>query len=301
MKLLFSTSSYNYLAQQVLTVCQEATEGKLEVKKFPDGEVYHRFVSHIEGHDVVIVGGTINDTETLELFDLACAVVKQGALSLTLVIPFMAYSTMERAVKPGEIVKAKTRAMLLSSIPQAPMGNCVLLFDLHSEGLPHYFNETIRPAHIYCKDIVMDACVELYGNNFVIASTDAGRAKWVESLANEMGVNAAFVFKRRISSDETQVTSISADVKGKNVVIYDDMIRTGGSLINAAKAYHEAGAAEISVITTHGLFTDNAIERIKNSGVVKCVICTNTHPNAVAIADNFLKVKSIATLISEHI
>jgi ribose-phosphate pyrophosphokinase len=222
-------------------------------------------------------------------------------LSLTLVIPFMGYSTMERAVKRGEIVKAKTRTMLLSAIPVTPMGNKVLLFDLHSEGIPHYFGSNIRPVHIYCKEIVMEAARGLYGNDFVLASTDAGRAKWVESLANDMGINAAFVFKRRISGEETQVTAISADVKNKNVVIYDDMIRTGGSLINAAKSYHEAGAKEISVITTHGLFNNNALHRIKQSGIIKQVVCTDTHPNAIALESDFLQVKTIAGLINEHI
>lgn len=298
-KLIFSTSSYKYLADAVCnsTLCK----GEMVVQHFPDGEVYHCTKTDVQGQDVVLISGTISDTETMELFDLACGLVKQGALSLTLVIPFMGYSTMERAVKPGEIVKAKTRAMLLSAIPAAPMGNKVIFFDLHSEGIPHYFTDGIRPVHVYCKSIVTQAAQELYGNNFVLASTDAGRAKWVESLANDMGINAAFVFKRRLSGDETQVTSISADVKDKNVVIYDDMIRTGGSLANAAKAYKEAGAKEISVITTHGLFTNNALQRIKDSGIIAKVVCTDSHPNALNINDPYLSIKSIAELVQQNI
>lgn len=300
MKILFATSSYAYLKHEVLKGTS-LTDGELVVQQFPDGEVYHCIKTDVQGKDVVLISGTISDTETIELFDLACGLVKQGALSLTLVIPFMGYSTMERAVKPGEIVKAKTRAMLLSAIPTAPMGNKVIFFDLHSEGIPHYFTDGIRPVHVYCKSIVTQAAQELYGNNFVLASTDAGRAKWVESLANDMGINAAFVFKRRVSGDETHVTSISADVKDKNVVIYDDMIRTGGSLVNAAKAYKEAGAKEISVITTHGLFTNNALDRIKNSGLVAKVICTDSHPNALNINDPYLSIKSIAQLVQQNI
>ncbi len=298
-KIVFSTSSYKYLADAIYN--SDICNGELVVQQFPDGEVYHCIKTDVQGKDVVLISGTISDGETIELFDLACGLVKQGALSLTLVIPFMGYSTMERAVKPGEIVKAKTRAMLLSAIPAAPMGNKVIFFDLHSEGIPHYFTDGIRPVHVYCKSIVTQAAQELYGNDFVLASTDAGRAKWVESLANDMGINAAFVFKRRVSGDETQVTSISADVKDKNVVIYDDMIRTGGSLVNAAKAYKEAGAKEISVITTHGLFTSNALQRIKDSGIVAKVVCTDTHPNALNINDPYLSIKSIAELVQQHI
>ncbi len=301
MKTIFATTSYTHLTEGLLKQGNVFGRGEVEVKRFPDGEVYHRILSKAEGADIVLIGGTISDTETLELFDLACGLVKQGALSLTLVIPFMGYSTMERAVKPGEIVKAKTRALLLSAIPRAPMGTKALLFDLHSEGLPHYFSENVRPVHVYCKQIVLNAAHEFYGNNFVLASTDAGRAKWVESLANEAGVNAAFVYKRRISGSETRVTAISADVEGKNVVIYDDMIRTGGSLISAARSYTDAGAAEISVVTTHGLFTNNALEKILQSGIIKNVVCTDSHPNALTEKASFLKVKSIAGLIAEHI
>lgn len=301
MKTIFTTSSYTHLAKSLLTPGGKFINGELEVKRFPDGEVYHRILSNAEGTDVVLIGGTISDAETIELFDLACGLVKQGALSLTLVIPFMGYSTMERSVKPGEIVKAKTRAMLLSAIPAAPMGNRAIFFDLHSEGIPHYFSESIRPVHVYCKQIVLKAAQELYGNNFVLASTDAGRAKWVESLANEAGVSAAFVYKRRLSGSETQVTAISADVKDKNVVVYDDMIRTGGSLISAAKSYVAAGAKEISVVTTHGLFTNNALVKIEQSGIIKHIICTDSHPNALLENNPFLKVKTIAGLIAEHI
>ncbi|MDB5282168.1 MAG: ribose-phosphate pyrophosphokinae [Bacteroidota bacterium] len=300
-KLIFSTRSYDYLKQDLLKQNTSFINGEVVCTKFPDGELYQQIVPEVEGKDAVLVGGTISDEDTLELFDLACGLVKEGVISLTLVIPFMAYSTMERAVKHGEVVKAKTRAILLSAIPHAPMGNKVVLLDLHSEGIPHYFSENIRPVHLYCKKIVMEAAMALYGKDFVLCSTDAGRAKWVESLANDMGINAAFVFKRRISGDETKVTSISADVKGKNVVIYDDMIRTGGSLISAARSYHEAGAKEISVITTHGLFTNNAVEKIKQSGIIKQLISTNTHPNVLKIQDKFLKVESVAELIAEHL
>ncbi len=301
MKTIFTTTSYNHLGDALLKQNAAFKKGEVEVKRFPDGEVYHRVLSVVEGAHVVLIGGTVSDIETLELFDLACGLVKQGALSLTLVIPFMGYSTMERAVKPGEIVKAKTRAILLSAIPTTPMGNRAMLFDLHSEGIPHYFSENVRPVHVYCKQIVLQAAQELYGNNFVLASTDAGRAKWVESLANEAGVSAAFVYKRRLSGTETQVTAISADVKDKNVVIYDDMIRTGGSLISAAKSYQAAGAKEISVVTTHGLFTNNALAKIEQSGIVRHIICTDSHPNALLENNPFLKVKTIAGLIVEHI
>lgn len=297
--LLFGTQSYLYLRDKILQASSIFEPGEVLVKKFPDGERYQRILQEVNQHEVAIVGGTTSDEDTLELYDLACAMSKHGARSLTLIVPYFGYSTMERAVKPGEVVTAKTRTRLLSAIPQTSRGNRILLFDLHTEGLPHYFEGNTRPFHIYCKEIIAKACQEIAGNDFILACTDAGRAKWVESLANDMGVTAAFVFKKRLSGDTTSITGINADVKGKTVIIYDDMIRTGGSLINAGKAYQEAGAARIAAITTHGLFTNQALEKIKNAGFFK-VIATDTHPNSEALRhDDFITIKSIAPLIAQ--
>ena len=187
---------------------------------------------------------------------------------------------MERAVKPGDAVTAKNRAILFSAIPSAANGNRILLVDLHSEGIPYYFSGSLRAVHIYAKPIISKAIERLGGSNFVLACTDAGRAKWVESLANDLGVEASFVFKRRFGGDKTEVTAISARVNNKDVVIYDDMIRTGGSLINAARAYKEAGASRISAVTTHGLFVGDCATRIQQSGLFDKVVCTDSHPQA---------------------
>lgn len=299
-QLLFSTQSYRCLREKMLAG-EQFEPGQTAYKKFPDGEVYQRILSNVEGREAIVIGGTISDEDTLELFDLACSLEYYGAISLTLVIPFFGYSTMERAVKDGEVVKAKTRAILFSSIPETSLGNRVLLMDLHSEGLPHYFEGALRAVHVYCKPIIIEAAIELGGTDFVLASTDAGRAKWVESLANDLSVNAAFVFKRRVSGDETHITSISAEVLGRNVVIYDDMIRTGGSLIDAAYAYRQAGAKEISVITTHGLFVGDALQRIQHSGLIRKIICTDTHPGVLPLQSDFLRIKSVAGLLMERL
>ncbi|CAL1521493.1 ribose-phosphate diphosphokinase [Chitinophaga sp. MM2321] len=298
-RIVFATQHYQYLKDRILSLCGDQCEnGKLEIRDFPDGEHYHRILSNVGNKEVVLIGGTIDDQETLELYDLASGAIQLGALSLTIVIPFFGYSTMERAVKYGEIVKAKTRAVLFSSLPNTSRGNRIVMIDLHVDGITWYFESGIRPMHLYAKDFVKEAALEMAaGRPFVLASTDAGRAKWVESLANDLHVPAAFVFKRRISGDETAITAISADVKDKIVIIYDDMIRTGGSLIHAAESYRDAGAAEICVITTHGIFAGNGFQKIKNSGIIKRIICTDTHPNALLIKDDMLQVKSVAQLI----
>jgi ribose-phosphate pyrophosphokinase len=299
-KILFAIKDYEYLAKKLMD-CHDFEQGKLEVSHFTDGERYQRIISGIENRDVVLIGGTVSDSATLELYDLASSLVSYGANSLTLVIPYFGYSTMERAVLSGEIVTAKTRARLLSSIPKSNRGNKVLLFDLHSEGIQYYFEHDLYPVHVYCKNIVMEAARQYGGDNFVMASTDAGRAKWVESLANDLGVNAAFILKRRLKGDHTEVSAINADVAGKTVIIYDDMIRSGGSIINAAKTYKEAGAASIYVITTHGLFINDGINKLKSSGLIQKLICTDSHVNIQFINDDFVEVRSLAELICEAI
>ncbi|WP_183568442.1 ribose-phosphate diphosphokinase [Mucilaginibacter sp. SP1R1] len=299
-KLLFAIKDYEYLAKKILA-CGDFEKGNIEVNHFTDGERYQRIISAVESRDVVIIGGTVTDEATLELYDLASSLVSYGANSLTLVIPYFGYSTMERAVLPGEIVTAKTRARLLSSIPKSNRGNKVLLFDLHSEGIQYYFEQDLYPVHVYCKDIVIAAAREFGGNNFVMASTDAGRAKWVESLANDLGVNAAFILKRRLKGDHTEVSAINADVAGKTVIIYDDMIRSGGSIINAAKTYKDAGAGDIYVITTHGLFVNDGINKLKNSGLIKKLICTDSHVNVHCINDEFVEIKGLSELICASI
>jgi ribose-phosphate pyrophosphokinase len=295
-KILFHIKGYEYLAEKVLAH-NLFEAGRVEVGLFSDGERYQRILTDVENRDVILLGGTVDDAATMELYDLASSLVSYGANSLSLVVPYFGYSIMERAVMPGEVVTAKTRARLFSAIPRGNKGNKIYLFDLHTEGLPHYFEHELYPVHVYCKDIIMQAARHYGGEDFVMASTDAGRAKWVESLANDMGVNAAFILKRRLKGDHTEVSAINADVKNKTVIIYDDMIRSGSSIINAARTYKDAGAADIFVITTHGLFVNDGLQKLKACGLIKKVICTDSHKNVNDLNDDFLEVRSIADLI----
>lgn len=302
--ILFATTSYHYLLSRILDQ-HPFDRGDVEVKTFPDGERYQRILTDISDRDVVIVGGTHSDWATLELYDLACAISKHGARSLCMILPYFGYSTMERAVKPGEVVTAKNRARLLSSIPPAAVGNKIVLMDLHAEGLSYYFEGGVVPIHLYAKEVILEGIKSLAQGKFVLGSTDAGRAKWVESLANDLGVEGAFVFKRRIDGRTTELTAMSANVQGSEVIIYDDMIRTGGSLISAGKAYLQAGATHISAIATHGILPEDSLKRIQDSGIFKKLIVTDTHPNTRDLASDFLEVKSVASIfcrwIQDHV
>jgi len=297
--IVFSTSAYEYLGTAIADIAGWQF-GEVSRKTFPDGEHYLRIESDPTDRDVVLIGGTTNAATTLELYDLACGLVTGGAYRLRIVMPFFGYSTMERSVRFGEVVTAKTRARLLSSVPMASRGTQVFLLDLHVAAIAHYFEGGIRPIHVYGKSLVTAAARRLGGADFVLACTDAGRAKWVESLANDLGVAVAFVYKRR-HDDETTVTGVSAQVAGKRVVIYDDMIRTGGSLLGAATAYRDAGAVAIDAVATHGLFPGDSLARIQQSGLLGRIVVTDSHPRAVALQSGFLEVESTASLLTEHL
>jgi ribose-phosphate pyrophosphokinase len=298
--LVFATAAYEFLAKQ-LVAASGWELGDVIRKGFPDGEHYYRIATSPTDRDVILVGGSVTEDDTMELYDLACGLVSEGAYRLRMVLPFFGYSTMERAVRPGEIVTAKNRARLLSSIPVASRGTQVFMLDLHVSAIAHYFEGGIRPVHMYGKGLVMAAARRLGGADFVLACTDAGRAKWVESLANDLKVPAAFVYKRRLEGDSTEVTGVSAQVAGKRVVIYDDMIRTGGSLINAARAYKDAGAATIDAIATHGVLPADSAAKLRATNLFGSIVVTNSHPRAAQLADDFIVVESIAPLLIEHL
>lgn len=299
MSLLFTTANYTYLKSEILHLAKWQ-EGLLERTLFPDGEIYHRILSPIENKSVILLGGTYTDAETLELIDLALGFIQQGVSELKIVIPYFGYATMERAVKTGEIVKAKTRASLFSLLVPSSTRVKIYLFDLHTEGIPYYFELPLVTHHVYCKKLIASICSGI-ASDFVLAATDAGRAKWVESLAQDMHVESAYVFKNRINATTTDISGIHANVKNKVVIIYDDMIRSGTTLMKAAEAYHKSGASRVFAVCTHGVFCNQALEKMKLQGIIQAVHCTNSNPISQSISNEFVKIHSLAGIIFEAV
>ena len=283
-RLLFSIPSYAYLEPSFLAL-GDFEHGKTERKYFPDGERYLRILSDLWGRDVVVLGGTPTDMDWLEVFDLACGIARAGARSLAIVIPYFGYQTMERAVRTGEVVIAKSRARLLSSIPAPEGGTRIFLFDLHTDGIEFYLDDRVLTRHIYGAPMVTKKIQERMGDTrFVLGACDAGRAKWVQSLARDLKVEPAFVYKTRDSgSGALAVTGVNADVRGKEVVIYDDMIRTGSSLVQAGKAYLAAGATKVHAIASHLVLPGEALESLRASGVFASIMGTDSHPGSLKL------------------
>jgi ribose-phosphate pyrophosphokinase len=288
-RLLFSIPSYAYLEPSFLA-CGDFEQGKTERKHFPDNERYLRILSDLWGRDVIVLGGTPTDLDWLEVFDLASGIARAGARSLAIVIPYFGYQTMERAVRTGEVVVAKSRARLLSSIPAPEGGTRFFLFDLHTDGIEFYLDDRVLTRHIYGAPMITTKILERMGDtNFVLGACDAGRAKWVQSLARDMRVEPAFVYKTRdASSGALAVTGVNADVRGREVVVYDDMIRTGSSLIQAAKSYLAAGATKVHAIASHLVLPGDALESLRASGVFTSIMGTDSHPGSQKLAQKDL-------------
>ncbi|HZJ55972.1 MAG TPA: ribose-phosphate diphosphokinase [Myxococcaceae bacterium] len=295
-RLIFSTVADAALAEQ-LCALGVGIAGEIERETFLDGERGLRVASRVADQDAILVGGTGTDADTLELYDLACTLVECELHALTLVVPYFGYSTQERRSKDGESVTAKTRARLLSSIPLPSGGLRVLLVDLHTAGLPFYFEGGVRPVHVTARPLFAEAIRAHAPGGCVVASTDAGRAKYVEALANDLRVDASFVFKRR-DAGGTRVVAVSARVAGQDVMLYDDMVRTGSSLIAAAEAYREAGASKITALATHGVLPGDAASRLEQSGLFTRLIVTDTHPRARQLAGGFVEVRSVVPLLA---
>ena len=277
----------------------------IERRHFPDGESYLRYEIDdpfvLLGKDVIVVGSTDTCASLDELYRLGFAATQNGARSLVLAIPYFGYSTMERAVRPGEQVAAKSIARQLSSLPQAARGTWVLMVDLHTPGLVHYFEGPSIPLEVFAMPLLIETIRRLDLPRLTLASTDMGRAKQVERYANQLHAPVALIHKRRLSGSKTQIGGVLGEVTGRDVVIYDDMIRTGGSLVQAAEAYRDAGATSVTAVTTHLVLPPGTVERLEASPLTR-VIGTDTHPNhALVLGRPRFEVVSVAGLVADVI
>jgi ribose-phosphate pyrophosphokinase len=270
----------------------------VERKFFPDGEQYLRVTKATKDEDVVIISGTTSAEESLELFDLTYSVAMSQPKSLKVFILYFGYSTMERQVKDGEVVRGLSRSYLFDSLP--PMVQFYTL-DIHSPKINNEFKSHTIKNLSSVKEIInlVDA---MSIKDLVIASPDEGRSNFILELAHGLNCPSAYVSKKRTSGECVEVKQVFGDVKDKNVVIYDDMIRSGSTLLKAAQAYKEHGAKNIYVISTHGVFDQTVLMKMKDSNLFKSILISDSHPKVQALeSDSFLKKFSILSIIEDEI
>jgi ribose-phosphate pyrophosphokinase len=293
--IIFSTRNYAGLGSDIAWAGGFAS-GAVEARTWPDGELYQIVKTPVSGRDVALVAGTGGESDTLEAFDLACALVGLGARRLTVFIPFFGYSTMEKSRRPGAVLAAKSRALLWSALPRAAQGNQILILEPHSPGLPLYFGPENRVAGIDSASLMMEMLEDFPAAGHVLCSPDIGRIKWVDALASATGREAAYVLKRRLEGGGVKALGVTGDLKGRTVILCDDMIRSGDTLLRAAEACLEAGAREVSAVAIHGAFAPVALRTLRDSGLLKSLRCTDSHPEARRHASDWPAVTSCKDL-----
>jgi ribose-phosphate pyrophosphokinase len=262
-------------------------------KQFADGETYHAFPGEIAGKDVIIIGATHNNHSHQELMDLIAGARFWNAETVNVVIPYLGYSTMERS-KPdsGEVPKGITRTrQMFHTHP-----NFVVFIDLHSEAVLHAHDGNIYTKHIQTDRLIVEKIRAMKLRDYALVSPDYGRSKWVARLASQLNVAHTAADKDRYETDKTMVSQVSSVVKDKTAIICDDMIRTGGSIINTAERCKEAGAIRSVLMATHLVLCGNARQKLSEHNIKK-VIGTDTYPGTQS--DELLDVYSVAPLVAE--
>ena len=262
-------------------------------KTFADGECYHAFPRSIAGKDLVIIGATHTEAAYQELLDLIQGGRYWNGASINVIIPYLGYSTMERA-KPYsyEIPKGITRArQIFRARP-----DFVAFVDLHSEAVLHAHAGEIRTQHVWTDRLAVEKIRTSGLTDYVLVSPDYGFSKRVARFASLLDCPHTAADKDRYDTDKTIVSQVSSVVRGKTAIICDDMIRTGGSILQTAARCLDAGAREVVVMATHLVLAGNAMEKLQASPVSR-IIGTDTYPGRQS--DALLDVYSVAPLLAE--
>ncbi|MCJ7603466.1 MAG: ribose-phosphate diphosphokinase [Desulfobulbaceae bacterium] len=293
-KIILSNEASETLGRRIAQ-CLDISFTRVLKKNFTDGEIYHAFPEDISGRDVIIIGATHNDESHLELIDLIDGCHYYRARTVNVVIPYLGYSTMEQT-KPdsNEIPKGITRTrQIFRARP-----DFVAFIDLHSEAVLHAHRGDVQTLHINTNDLIVQKIKELQLSNFVLVSPDYGRSKWVARLAGQLNAPHTAADKDRYAMDKTMVHQVATVVKDKLVIICDDMIRTGSSIIQAAQRCREAGARDTILFATHLVLAGQSRQKFKEHGIGK-IIGADTYPGVES--DELLDVFSVAPLVASSL
>jgi ribose-phosphate pyrophosphokinase len=270
--------------------------GDVMLGRFPEGEIQLQIRDNIRGKDVFIVQPTCTppNESLMELLILIDAARRASAKRITAVLPFFGYARQDRKDKPRVPITAKLVANLIVSAG----ANRVLTMDLHAGQIQGFFD--IPVDHLYSIHVLGSYFKRKRVKDLVVVSPDVGGIKMARGYAKLFDCDFAIVDKRRESASQTHVMHIIGFVTGKNVVIIDDMISTGGSLVEAAKALKSSGAKDIYACIVHPVLAGKAIERLKNSEI-KELIVTNSIPLGKEKKIKKITQLSIASLLADAI
>lgn len=284
MKIIPGLSS-QLMAARIATA-QGCNVSLCEFKRFPDGELYTRVAEEIKDEEIVIVQSIRTDSDLICLLQLIDAV--EEAYKTKVVIPYLGYARQDKKFKPGEAISIRAIAR---SICAAGVIDKIYVVNVHNRGVLKYFDRETK--ELDASPLIGDYVVKKQIAHPVIIGPDKGAAELAKAVASLYGFDYDVLEKRRISSDEVEIKTSRLSVEGKNAVIVDDIISTGGTISEATSMLKAQGAKDIYVACIHGVFVQNAILRMLRAGV-KGIIATDT------IESTFSKV-SIAKMVAEEL
>lgn len=269
-----------------------------EITRFSDGEIGLTIGEPVRGRDVFLIQPTsppVNDN-LMELLIMTDAVRRASAGRITAVMPYFGYARQDRKAKARDPISAKLVADLLT---KAGIDR-VLTMDLHSDQLQGFFDIPVDHLRgmLNCANYYLDRFDDF--SDVIVVSPDLGSVGRARAMAEHLDVPLAIVDKRRPKANESEVMNIIGKVRGKNAILLDDMIDTGGSIVNAAEALKNAGANSVFACCTHGLFSGNALEKIMNSSIEELVTLNTVFiPEEKRIPK--LKIISVARVFADAI
>ncbi|NQT83925.1 ribose-phosphate pyrophosphokinase [bacterium] len=270
--------------------------GKRVLSRFPDGEIHVRILENVRGRDVFVIQPTVpNPNESLmELLLLIDALKRASAERVTAVIPCYGYARQDRKDLPRVPISAKLVANLLV----AAGADRLLTIDLHAGQIQGFFD--IPVDNLYAFPVFQEYVQEVHLDNPTIVSPDVGAMKLASLFCTKLNLPLATVDKRRVGDYEVEATTVIGDVKGKKVILIDDIVSTAGSLTEAAKILRKKGAEEIWAFAVHGLLVGPAIDRIRNSPIQR-LVTTDSVRTEIDDRTFELTVLSVAELLGKAI
>ena len=296
MKLLTGNSNKN-LSQKISKYLKNRLVNS-SIRKFSDGEIYIEINENIRGNSIFIiqsVSSPANDN-LMELLLCIDALKRSSAKNITAVIPYFGYARQDRKVVPRTSISAK----LVSNLITKAGADRIVTIDLHSEQIQGFFDipvDNLFATPIFARHIKK----KLKTKNLICVAPDVGGTARARALGKMLHVELAIVDKRRPAPGKSEVMNVIGNVKGKTCILVDDIIDSGGTIVNAAAALKKRGAKDVHVYVTHGVLSGNAIDKIKKSNIKNLVITdTIDNSNKVKNTKN-IEVLTISNLVGEAI
>ena len=290
--LIFSGTKSRYLADKICASLN-CPLGKLVMTKFSDGEFAVSYEQSIRGQNVFLVQSTFPNSDNLmELLLMIDAAKRASARHIIAVIPYFGWARQDRKDKPRVSIGAKLVADLLSC---AGIDRLITM-DLHADQIQGFFNVPVD--HLYASGVMLPYLQSLKLDQLVIASPDVGGSKRANTYAKYLGCPLVLCNKTRARANEVESMQIIGDVKGKNVVLIDDMIDTAGTITVAADVMKNAGAISVRALASHAVMSGPATERVQASSIEE-IVFTDSIPYTQRCSK--IKQLSVADMFAETI